>query len=155
MRPFIPRVRRFPRTQRAWYPSGVPRHRFHVAIALLGLWAFVPSACKSKEEGAREAFAAKFTCPQSRIEVRPRPDVKRSTTLPTSKPPAEVQADPDRLKMWQDKEDRARESIDESCEMFEARGCAEQTLLCCSRPPKHMDRINCSTSDYGSGVERW
>jgi len=134
---------------------GVHRCHRQVGIALLGLSAVAPSACKNKEEGAREAFAAQFTCPENRIEVRPRPDVKLSDTLPTSEPPAAVKADPDRLKMWRDKQTQGRRGVDESCEMFEARGCGEQTLLCCSRPPKHLDRVSCSKSDYTDGIERW
>jgi hypothetical protein len=134
---------------------GVHRGHCQVGVALFGLSAVAPSACKNKEEGAREAFAAEFTCPVNRIEVRPRPDVKLSDTIPMIEPPAEVKADPERLKMWRDKQTQGKRKGDESCEMFEARGCGEQTLLCCSRPPKHLDRISCSTRDYENGVDRW
>lgn len=113
------------------------------------------SACKSKEQGARESFSDDFTCPLDRVEVRARPDVKPSDLAKREEPPADIKADPGRLQLWQSKKDEERRKSDDRCEMFEARGCGKQTLLCCSRPAKRQDRVMCFNHDYADGVTRW
>jgi hypothetical protein len=120
-----------------------------LAVALLG------SACKSKEQGAREEFSETYTCPLDRVEVRARPDVKKSDLAKREDPPPNIEADPGRLQLWQSKRDEQRKRDDDGCEMFEARGCGKQTLLCCSRPAKRQDRVNCFQHDYANGVTRW
>ncbi len=115
----------------------------------------VLSACKSKEQGARESFSKDFTCPEDRVEVRARPDVKRSDLDKREEPPADIKADPGRLELWQSRKDEERKKSDDGCEMFEARGCGKQTLLCCSRPAKRQDRVMCFNHDYANGVARW
>lgn len=121
-----------------------------VLVAVLGL-----AACKSKEVGARESFSNDFTCPLDRVEVRARPDVKRSDLDKAEQPPPDIKSDPGRLKLWQAKKDEDRKRSDEGCEMFEARGCGKQTLLCCSRPARRQDRVMCFNHDYANGVTRW
>jgi hypothetical protein len=124
-------------------------------LSIMLLAASTLIGCKSKESGAREAFSKEFTCPADRVEVRERPDVKMSMLRETSKPPADVAADPGRLAMWNAEQEKSRTNADGLCEMFEARGCNQQTLMCCSRPPKHADRITCIKHAYANGVSRW
>jgi hypothetical protein len=130
-------------------------HRSGFAVSSIMLFAVALGGCKSKEAGAREAFAKNITCPEDRVEVRSRPEVKPSMLVTMPEPPAAVKADPARLKMWQDEQHKSATSSDDTCEMFEARGCAQQTLLCCFRPPKRMDRVICSTRPYANGVAKW
>jgi hypothetical protein len=105
--------------------------------------------------GAREAFSKTHTCPEERIEVRRRADLIRSKLGDMRKPPPEVQADPARLKMWQAEQDRINKSVDAMCELYEARGCGHQELMCCFRPAKRMNRVSCSTEKYPDGVSKW
>ena len=73
-----------------------------LAVALLG------SACKSKEQGAREEFSETYTCPLDRVEVRARPDVKKSDLAKREDPPPDIEADPGRLQLWRSKRDEQR-----------------------------------------------
>jgi len=112
-------------------------------------------SCKSMETGARESFSKAHTCPEERVEVRRRADVTRGQLRKRPKPSAEIQADPGRLKMWEAEQERINKNIDGMCDIYEARGCGYQELLCCTRPPKHMDRVSCGTEDYADGVSKW
>ena len=124
-----------------------------LAIVLLATASLI--GCKSKETGAREAFSKELTCPEDSVEVRERPDVKLSMLRGTTKPPADVAADPGRLAMWNAEQEKSQKNADGLCEMFEARGCNQQTLMCCSRPAKHADRITCIKHAYANGISRW
>jgi len=119
-----------------------------VAVVLL-------SGCKSKEQGVREHFAKDFTCPEKRIEVRERTDLKPSNWSKETPPPAEIAADPERLKMWQAKRDEQRGYEDSSDTIFEARGCDHQKLYACHRHNKDPNYIMCSSRDYPANAEKW
>ncbi len=113
------------------------------------------AACQGKADGVRERFSASFTCPADRVEVRERADVTPSMLRVREELPADIKADPGRLAMWREKQAKSDQASDSSCEMFEARGCGKQSLYCCSRPPRHMNRVSCFSQDYANGVSRW
>lgn len=127
----------------------------HLRVTIVAVVLALATACQSFEGGARESFSTGNTCPADRVEVRARGDVKYSATLPRREPPADIKADPGRLKMWEEQEAKSTRAQDDACEMYEARGCGKQSLLCCRRPPKHVNRVSCMTRDYPAGVSRW
>lgn len=110
-------------------------------VAVTGL---VVAACQSYESGAKESFSKSHTCPLDRIQVMARPELKPSMLQPKSEPPPEIKADAARRKMWEDKEAETTAKSDGYCEMWEAKGCDKHELLCCYRPGKKADRVNCS-----------
>src|SRR5690606_38866842 len=75
--------------------------------ALLGL-ALI--SCKGLDEGAREHFGQKYSCPEDQVEVVAQPGVKWSSVVqasrPSPEPPADVKNDPARMEKW--RSDRAR-----------------------------------------------
>ena len=120
------------------------------------VWAVLLLAgCKSKEQGAREHFSKDLTCPEDRVEVRERADVKASAWMRVETPPADVAADPERLKMWQAKQDERRSYEESSDAIFEAKGCGAQKLYACHRHNKDPSYIMCSSRDYPAGVAKW
>ncbi|MBL9028239.1 MAG: hypothetical protein JNL21_38960 [Myxococcales bacterium] len=74
---------------------------------------FSTVGCKGLETGAKEHFGEKFSCPEDRVEVRARPDLKWSKVVfgdrPQEGPPDEVKKDPGRLAKWHEdhKDDNA------------------------------------------------
>ena len=82
------------------------------------------AGCKDLNEGAREDFSRAHTCPMDRVEARERADIRPSSLrYGEDKPPAEIAADPGRLKMWQDERTKDRQDYDSSNKTFEVRGC--------------------------------
>jgi hypothetical protein len=113
------------------------------------------AGCTSKESGAREEFSRDFTCPPERVDVRARGDLKPADFLKPATPSPEVAADAERLKLWQAQQDKQREDANPfGYEVFEARGCAHQTLYFCRRG-KRVDTILCSAKEYPPGASRW
>jgi hypothetical protein len=104
-------------------------------------------------EDAREAFARAHSCPEERVHVTPRPDIKWSTVEGLSReiPPDEVKKDPARLAKWRrDQEEQyapLRELLDKH-NVFEARGCDHDDLVGCVRPAKSngANRVICQVS---------
>lgn len=113
------------------------------------------AGCQSKEAGAREKFSQEFTCPEDRVEVRERSDLKPSMLEAQGTPDPEIAADPGRLEMWKAEQEKHRENADAMCDMFEARGCNKQSLVCCSRHAKRINEASCMTRHYANGVSRW
>ena len=111
--------------------------------------------CQSKEAGAREKFSNEVTCPEERVEVRERSDLTPSMLRAQVPPPPDVAADPGRLAMWKAKEEESNENADQACDMFEARGCGKQSLVCCRRHSKRINETSCMTLPYANGVSRW
>jgi hypothetical protein len=111
--------------------------------------------CQSKEAGAREKFAEEFTCPADRVEVRERSDLKPSMLRAQVPPPPDVAADSARLAIWKAEEEKNNKNADQGCDLFEARGCNQQSLVCCSRHAKRMNEASCMTRPYANGVARW
>lgn len=111
-------------------------------------------ACQSFESGAKESFSNTHTCPLERIQVMARPDLKRSMLRQKPEPPADIKADPGRLKMWQDKQAESEAKSDGYCEIWEAKGCDKHQALCCSRPAKHQNRVSCSGDDIPTSMRK-
>jgi hypothetical protein len=109
---------------------------------------------------AREEFARAYSCPEDRVVIKPRPDVRWSTVLfpqlGKSAPPPEVAADPERLAKWKkdqsDADARTAESFD-SYDVFEGSGCDHDVLLGCKRPAKSngVNRILCQIEPLPKG----
>jgi hypothetical protein len=103
---------------------------------------FVAAACKQLSSGAREDFAARYSCPEDRVEVKPRADIPPAQALArpgevAPSPSDEVKRDPARLAKWQkDQADRreARLSTYIGYEVLEATGCGHTELLVCHHP---------------------
>jgi hypothetical protein len=58
-------------------------------------------ACEKLDADAKKSFSGSNTCPLDRVESRERPELHPSMLAPSSRPPAEVARDPQRLAMWQ------------------------------------------------------
>lgn len=112
-----------------------------VAASLL-LLALTATACKQLTSGAREDFAARYSCPEDRVEVKPRADLQPEQALGKSdaaspEPPDEVRRDPGRYAKWrQDQADRreAKHSTYIGYEVIEATGCGHTDILICHHP---------------------
>jgi hypothetical protein len=95
------------------------------------------AACKSLEDGAREAFSKDYSCPENRITVRPRADLNAyDVTFGTSTaaPPADVKKDPERLALWQAQQREKRAAWNDRISVYEARGCGHDAIYTCSHP---------------------
>jgi len=112
------------------------RLAFASTIALVAL-----AGCQSLSDGAKETFSQENTCPADRVEVRERPELKASSfTTGTSQPPADIAADPERLKMWQKEQRERLERNDNNGHKYaQARGCGKTVLYDC-RGPTNQDR---------------
>jgi hypothetical protein len=86
--------------------------------------------CQSLEDGAKDEFVSRFSCPKSGIELRARPEIDAYTLIfgKRSAPPAEVAQDPARLAIWQKKQDDSHASWNASETVFELRGCGHEVL---------------------------
>jgi len=123
-----------------------------VVAVLLGA-----SGCKSLSTGAAEHFTDDFTCPADRVEVVPRSDVEAYDVLfarlPEAKPPADVAADPGRLALFNAKQQKKRSTVNGSCEVFEAKGCGQRAIYCCSHSSQsrggRAGRVSCSKGESG------
>jgi hypothetical protein len=111
--------------------------------------------CKGMKTGAQQNFAREFTCPEDRVEVRPRTEIRPSDLKTKSTPSKEIAADPQRLKIWQTAKDESDASENSLNEVFEARGCDHQALYSCHRHNKQPNTIMCSSRDYPAGVTKW
>ena len=100
------------------------------------------ASCKQLSSGAREDFAARYSCPEDRVDVKPRADIQPAQALarPGEIAPApsdEVKRDPARLAKWQkDQADRreAKLSTYIGYEVLEATGCGHAEILVCHHP---------------------
>lgn len=108
-------------------------------LALLALiaaapWALLALATKPLDVGAREQFSKEHSCPEDRIQVRARPDLKPfdAWLVERPRPPDEVARDPGRLAIWEKGERERAEGWNEGHETFEVRGCGHQVLYLCS-----------------------
>jgi hypothetical protein len=109
------------------------------ACLLLALGA---TACKQLSSGAREDFAARYSCPEDRVVVKTRDDLTPAQALgkanePAAQPPDEVKRDPGRLAKWQkDQAERreARLATYIGYEVIEASGCGHTDILVCHHP---------------------
>jgi hypothetical protein len=118
--------------------------------------ALTATACKKLATGAREEFARKYSCPEERVEVKERPDVKwGQLTMPPSadeQPPAEVKNDPGRLAKWRADQSESGEAKlrahYDAMDVFEVRGCDHALLMACKHPTSQggttMSSVMCS-----------
>ena len=114
--------------------------------------------CESLDDEARDDFAAEFSCPMNRVEVRPRPDIDGYTAVhgKAPAPPAEIAKDPGRLAVWQKDLDERRSHNYGT--VYEVRGCSHGKLYTCSRSvgSSHSSTSSlCSGQNYPEGVSRW
>jgi hypothetical protein len=140
------------------------RVRNQTVVIALVLGSLVASAasCKKIETGAREEFARKHSCPEDRVEVKARPDVKwGQLTMPPDRdtqPPDEVKNDPGRLAKWQADQaesgpGRMRTHLD-SLDVFEFHGCGHDALMACKHPTStdgtNMNTVICFDAPPGN-----
>jgi hypothetical protein len=134
--------------------------------ALVAAVAVMAAACASLSGGAKTEFATGYFCPPDRITVAERPDLKHPTTahveiplLPP--PPAEVQADPQRLAMYNEAAKKRREvveslggTVDNPLTYYEVHGCGHHVVYGCWHG---RNRVQCSVlHEEGLGrVEAW
>ena len=112
--------------------------------------------CQSLTDGAKEEFSKSNSCPLDRVEVRARPELTSSSFKAKSKPPADIAADPGRLKMWQEKEEASRTSSDGLGAIAEARGCGKQAFYRCYRSTKHASQMICfAETDETGTIPKW
>ena len=121
-----------------------------VATASLG--------CEALGDCARDDFAAEFSCPMNRVEVRPRSDIDGYTAVhgKPPAPPAEIAKDPARRAVWQKEQDERR-SYNYGT-VYEVRGCTHGKLYTCSRSTgasRSSTSSLCSGHDYPAGMSRW
>jgi hypothetical protein len=106
------------------------------------LLALTTTACKQLTSGAREDFAARYSCPEDRVEVKPRADLQPAQALgkmneAPATPPDEVKRDPGRYAKWQqDQADRREAKLATyiGYEVMEASGCGHTEILVCHHP---------------------
>ncbi|MGZ3417334.1 MAG: hypothetical protein ACXVEF_11930 [Polyangiales bacterium] len=131
-------------------------------LMILSVSALVAApACKKLKTGAAEKFGTKYSCPDDRIHVTPRTDLKASDVMVSKhakkpkKPPAEVQADPARLAKWkadqEEQESSTKDFHDNAYDVFEVEGCDHHVMMTCHHPSgtkggTRMDRVSCD--DY-------
>ena len=75
-----------------------------VALVCAAPWILCALLTKRLDVGAREQFSREQSCPEDRIQVRARPEVKPSDAFfgtDRREPPSEVARDPARLAIWQ------------------------------------------------------
>jgi hypothetical protein len=85
----------------------------------------------SRIDAARSVFKGTFYCPDDRVQARRREDLRPSAALSRERPPADVAADPERLRMWRREQREERESEDSLNEIYEVSGCGHEDLYAC------------------------
>lgn len=90
--------------------------------------------CQTLTTAVRQTFAHENFCPEERVSVRERPDVKPHALSYLSElpPPDAVAKDPERLKLWQKQNDLHAAQLDKNHIVYEATGCDLDVLYVCS-----------------------
>ena len=133
-----------------------------VALVCAAPWILCALLTKRLDVGAREQFSREQSCPEDRIQVRARPEVKPSDAFfgtDRREPPSEVARDPARLAIWQKGERERAEDWNARFEPFEVRGCGAQVLYLCSHPgdadgSTYPGLVSCMTATDPSGPQR-
>jgi hypothetical protein len=125
----------------AW--GGVPRG----ALAACAAWLLSLAGCYHPASEAADEFSMRFYCPADRVVVRPRPDIQPHTvplvlTSVRRMPPPEVQADPDRLAMWNNRLSKHDTEVDSTYDIFQVDGCDRKVLEAC-RVRSHGSQAVC------------
>jgi hypothetical protein len=93
---------------------------------------------------ARKRFASTYTCPDERIELRERNDLKGSMFAYHEPPSAEVKNDPARYEMFRKKEAEQDANADSGGNygvfFYDVRGCGHEELYQCSNKPSCTER---------------
>jgi hypothetical protein len=127
-----------------------------IARIWIVLMALCQLGCHSLSEGAKSEFSKSLTCPIERVEVRARPELHPHDWFQPKKPPSEIASDPERLKMWQDQQEKVRTGFDKYHSIFEARGCGHQTLVECGWSTRgSINPWICYVRPYPPGVSQW
>lgn len=99
-------------------------------------------ACGSQQEAASSTFSETYSCPRDQITVDPIKTVTmRELWLqanPLPQPPADIQADPERLAVWNKTQDKAREGPLRGVErykLFHVTGCHQAQDYACYCAP--------------------
>lgn len=114
--------------------------------------------CQSVGDGAKEQFSKDNTCPLDRVEVRERGELKPSQFTKPHDAPADIAADPGRLKVWRDEQARLAANDDNWGRIVEARGCDKHVFYACGHPTKSSDgkRWSCSEQSFvPAGISKW
>lgn len=133
----------------AWSMVRHPSLRVRSMLVASG-FLFLTAACTSLSDGAKEEFSRGETCPVSDVVSMTRPDLHPSDFRAPSKPPADVAADPARLKMWNDKEAESKRTTDAWDDIVELRGCGKTVFYACHRF-KSGNTFMCSTLEPPQG----
>lgn len=125
--------------------------RRHLAVSIVALaFALVLAACVQVETGARARFGMIYSCPDDRVQVKPRTDLQwgalRSRLLPepANVPDPEVAADPARLAKWQEVQTETRARKTEAYndfDVFEVEGCGHKAFLGCLHPRNYRGGV--------------
>lgn len=120
------------------------------------------AACKPLDQGAREDFSHRYSCPMERVEVRRRADVQPYDLAfgqyARAHPSPEVANDPGRLALWEKDQRRKRQAWNKAFEAYEVRGCGHQVLMSCSHPDApdgqgtYTLEVACSEGEYPPGA---
>lgn len=114
----------------------------HIAvIAVCGvLTSLACFGCNRLSTGAREQFATTYSCPEDRVEVKSREDLKWGALVLGARnkeaPPAEIAQDPGRLAKWQsDQEEKSKslDSLSDKVDVYQVTGCGHDVLMGCWR----------------------
>ena len=90
------------------------------------------AGCAPVSSMAAQQFAHQFTCPDDRVKVTALPgDAPHRLILPTTAPPGDVVADPDRLRVWLAQRKAAEAKIDASYKAFMIDGCSQERSYVC------------------------
>ena len=93
------------------------------------------ASCLSLSSGARNIFSKQISCPPDRVTVVARPDLPPHSIyegVVDAPPPADIAADPARLRYFRQQQAEKVSNIDESCKMYEVTGCGAHRLTCCN-----------------------
>jgi hypothetical protein len=141
-----------------------PAARAPAPLALAALAALAAVAgCKALDEGAKEGFSHRYSCPQERVQVRRRADVRPYDVafgrLGPATPPDEVAADPGRKALWEKDEREKRRRWNSSFEVYEVRGCGHQVIQTCAHPVDLdggtlVGQVDCTEGEYPAGAQK-
>lgn len=108
-----------------------------VVLSLLAL------GCNSQDDAAREYFARKYGCPDARIQVEPRPDLKWSAVIEderkTDAPAVEEGTESPSQAAGARSDHVGVHAPPAAAELFRVVGCDHELLVACFRPANSAD----------------
>lgn len=114
------------------------RHRGVIVVCGV-LTALACFGCRRLLTGAREQFGTTYSCPEDRVAVKSRDDLKWGALVfggrSKEEPPAEVANDPGRLAKWQsdqeEKSTKSQDSLNDKVDVYQVTGCGHDVLMGC------------------------